>query len=329
MKRIFLFFVILIYTLCTIFFIGCNNNSSTPPDTPSHTCEASTNIVYRENNNKLSIGYACTTCNNVCQAQREIDVDYVIKTNDYNVNSILSNVKSGDVIVFKSGRHFSQLSTQLNNVKIYGETGTILYGLNTGNLTNVSIENVEFESSTELKENIDGLSFINCKFSYGILCEYLIKNLSFDSCNFIDITSTQETAIKLITYENFTITNCVFDRIAYNAMQIGVSASGTCNIYNNTFKNVRSRVIYLISVENLSTCNIENNIFYSHHDNYIDDESLDNSGCKKSSGVYVHTKSSTGTINIGVNTWELIPDYDAKYITPIASYNYNQQLALF
>lgn len=328
MKKIILFICLSTYLLCSYSLVGCQNSNNNSSVTPPHTCDATENIVYRESGGTLSIGFPCKTCNEICKLKEKVNADFIINKTDYNIDSILSNAKFGDVIVFKNGKHTSQLTTSLSNVKIYGETGTILYGLYSGNLTNVQIENIEFESSTELKDNINYLTFKNCKFSYGILCESLIKNISFESCKFIDITSTQETAIKLVNYENLNVINCLFENIAYNALQVGVTASGECNIKENIFKNIKSRVIYLISVENLTACNIVNNIFYDHHDNYTEDESFDNSGCKKSSGVYVNSKSYIGTINIGINTWENIPSYDIKYITSIANYNQSVQLQL-
>lgn len=329
MKRIFLLFILSILFLNLYNLLGCNSNNTNGLNTPNtHTCEATDNIVYREQDGILSIGFPCKTCNKICETQEELEADFIINTTDYDIDSILSNVKPEDIIVFKNGKHSSQFTAQLTNVKIFGETGTILYGLNNGNLTNVKIENIEFESATELKKNIDGLTFTNCKFSYGILCEFLIKNISFESCKFIDITSSRETAIKLVNYENLSVKNCYFDNIAYNALQVGVTANGHCNIYGNTFKNIKSRVIYLISVDTLTECNIVNNIFYDHHENYINDESLDISGCKKNSGVYIHSKSSHGLINIGINTWENLPDFNVKYIVPIANYYFNEQLKL-
>ncbi|MBE7083161.1 MAG: hypothetical protein E7373_00990 [Clostridiales bacterium] len=332
MKKLIIALCFLIFITNSHLLVGCNNkdkdnNSQTNPPAPSHTCEANYNITYREANGILTIGYPCKTCNKIFDPQSEITADFVIKTTDYNINSILSAVKPGDVIVYKSGKHSSDLQVSLNEITIYGETGTILNGLKCGNLTNTKIENIEFESHTELKTDVNGLSFKNCKFSFGVLCESPIKNISFDRCEFIDITSSKETAIRLYNYDNLTVKNCVFENIAYNAMQVG-KGKGNCQIYGNTFKDIKSRIIYLIEIDNLSSCVIENNIFYDHHQNYVPDESYDDMGCKKETGVYIYTKSSSGVINIGINTWENIPEYSIEFITPLAVYNYNEQIKL-
>lgn len=324
------FFILLTSTNILIACNTQNNDNTTPPTYPqpsTHTCEANIEIAYHEQDGKLLIGYPCKTCNKIFEPQSEIVTDFIVKPTDYNVDSLLSNIQPGDIVIFKSGRHVSQLQTPLNGVMVYGETGTVLSGLNCGYLKNVIFENIEFESSTELKNGIEGISFKNCKFSYGILCESQIKDIIFESCSFIDILSTKETAIKLLNYENLTVKNCLFENIAYNALQVG-NAKGICQIIGNTFKNIKSRILYLIKVENLSSCIIENNIFYDHHENYVPDEAYDELGCKKETGVYIHTKSTSGIINIGVNTWENIPIYSVEFLTPIANYNYSEQIQL-
>ncbi|MBQ8374248.1 MAG: hypothetical protein IJX98_01580 [Clostridia bacterium] len=309
-------------------FAACEDTSNGEKDSPAHICDFSSDVIYKERNDQFYIGYPCKICEEMNTVTDVLDVNYVIKTTDYNLNQILSNVKSGDVVVFKSGRHTSDLSLPLDGVTILGETGTILYGLNTGNLTNVTIENIEFESSTTLNNNIDGLIYKNCKFSYGVFSEATIKNVTFDSCVFKDLTSPKETAIRLTDYENLTVKDCVFDNVAYNALQVGLNCSGNLLISGNTFRNIKSRILYLISVAQLSSCSIIDNVFYDHHSNYIEDESYDETGCKKNSGVYIHTKSPSGVLNVGVNTWENIPLDDLKYIAPIAEYDPTQQLSI-
>lgn len=331
-KLIFLLCVLILLTSTNILF-ACSKQSEdniTPPTSPqpsTHTCEANIEITYHEQDGKLLIGYPCKTCNKIFQPISELVADLIVKPTDYNVDSLLSSIQSGDIVIFKSGKHVSHIQSPLNGVSVYGESGTILNGLKYGNFTNVIFENIEFESSTELKNNINGITFKKCKFSYGVLCEYPIKNITFESCDFIDIVSTKETAIRLYNYENLTVKNCLFENIAYNALQVG-NATGNCYIYGNTFKDIKSRILYLIYVENLASCIIENNIFYDHHDNHVPDESYDEMGCKKETGVYIHTKSSSGVINIGVNTWENIPTYSVEFITPIANYNYSEQIQL-
>ncbi|MBQ8658663.1 MAG: hypothetical protein IJ506_05965 [Clostridia bacterium] len=325
-----LLITLLVFIVCIPLFTSCQDTSNGSKKEPNaHICDFDSNIVYKERNKQFYVGYPCKLCDEINTVKDVLSVNHVIKTTDYNPNQILSNVKSGDVVVFKSGRHTSNLSLPLDSVKILGETGTILYGLNTGNLTNVTIENIEFESSTTLNSNINGLTYKNCKFSYGVFSESPVKDVTFDACAFKDLTSPKETAIRLTDYENLTVKNCIFENIAYNALQVGLNCSGSLLISGNTFKDIKSRVLYLINVKDLSSCSITDNVFYDHHSNYIADESYDETGCKKDSGIYIHTKSQSGVLNVGVNTWENIPLHDISYIAPLAEYDPTQQISMF
>lgn len=311
---------------------GCFSCGETQAESqsPSHACEFGMNIVYKEVDNKLYIGYPCKECEKVNTIADVIEVDCVIETSNRNPDTLLADVKQGGVVVYKKGNHSSNVSKPVEGVTVYGETGTVLYGWNVSNLTDVTVNNVKFEGGVTLRSGIKGLTYENCTFSCGVVSQGLVEKLTFDACTFRDITTDKETAIRVAQYKDLTVKNCVFDNVAYNALQVGqTSAQGEVLVQGNIFKAMKSRVLYFVDIAGLISCVIENNTFYNHHDNYVENENYDMHGCKKENGVYIYTKSTTGTLTIGVNVWENIPLDDYKYIAPIASYDVAQQRSIF
>lgn len=297
---------------------------------PSHTCMFGTDIVYKEVDNKLYIGYPCKECEKVDTVADVIEVDCVIETSNRNPDTALAKVKQGGVVVYKKGKHSSNVSQPIEGVTVYGETGAVLYGWNGSNLTSITVENVKFQGGVTLGNDIKGLTYKNCTFSCGVVSQGVIERLSFDKCVFQDITADKETAIRVAQYKDLTVKSCVFDNVAYNALQVGgTSAQGIVLVQGNTFKGIKSRVLYFVNIAELTSCVVENNIFYDHHDNYVENESEDVNGCKKENGVYIYTKSTDGILTVGVNVWENIPLDDYKYIAPIASYDMAQQHSMF
>ena len=131
--------------------------------------------------------------------------------------------------------------------------------------------------------------------------------------------------MKIQEYNGLTVKNCTFENVEYNAMQLGNNvANGVVVIDGNIFKDIGSRVIYLVYIDGLTSCTIENNLFYDNTDSLLLPGDLDD-GIKKESGIYIHSKSTMGNLLVGKNFWEEIPDCDTLYIAPVANYNANEQ----
>ena len=208
-------------------------------------------------------------------------------------------------------------SVSLNGVTIYDgvkdftieKVNFALKGIELGRAENVNIKNCGFS----LNANIINLS--GCT----------VTNLVIDGCFFVNISNSLTSAMKIQDYDGLTVKNCTFENVEYNAMQLGNNfAGGVVVIENNTFKDIGSRVIYLVYIENLVSCTIENNTFYDNIDSLLLPGATDD-GIKKENGLYIHSKSTTGNLLVGKNFWEEIPDYDAIYIAPVADYDIIEQ----
>lgn len=252
----------------------------------------------------------------------------------------LKDIKAGDTILLTDGKHDEvDLTSKYEGVYIKGTEDALIENFNiTAN--NITIEdlticgNVDKLTGIICLADIENLTVKNCLFmDNGAITNngiserdaVSIKNLVVDGCVFEDVA---DTAIRITKYNNLTIKNCTFDGVGYNAMQVGEHANaGEVKISNNIFDRVKSRVVYLVRVDNLTSCTIENNIFFNHHGVYVENESLDTSGKRKTNGVYICTKSTTeNKITVGINNWVNIPEDSNKYISTPIDYNPSIQL---
>ena len=197
---------------------------------------------------------------------------------------------------------------------------------------NFTLEKIKFYETGVTFGEVENVCVKNCTFSLtGKIqggTENIVKNLIIDGCEFKNISDGLASAIKIRRYEGLTVKNCVFDGVEYNALQVGHEfAGGAVLIENNIFRNIGSRVIYLVTVEGLSSCLLRGNKFYDNTDALLSVGDIDD-GIKKSSGVYIHTQSKEGTITVGENYWENIPNDNVAYIASVAYYNKTEQKSI-
>lgn len=318
--------LILATSLC-LPILGCGpsqeeNGGDNPP---AHVCEYDRTIIeYKEKDNKLYIGNPCS-CGELDLIEEAVDVDQVITlAPDY------TEVNDGDVVVFKSGIVGNvKIASNASNVRLVGENGAKFFGLSVENVKNLTIENLIVTGTYKMTlGNVENVTVKNCDFSemaglHGLKSKP-VKNLSVLDCTFKNLNDSKLiSAISIPDYDGLTIKNCEFDNVEYNALQVGnYSAKGDFLLKGCSFKDIGSRIIYLVSVKDLTSCVIAENFFYDHHDNYMVG---DPEGIKKSTGVYIFTSSSEGTITIGVNSWANVPTFEKKYITLLATYNMEEQ----
>ncbi len=212
---------------------------------------------------------------------------------------------------------FSEDSVSVNGVTVYDGVKDltvegITFGINgveIGRAENVAIVDCDFT----LNANITNLS--GCT----------VTNLEVINCRFTNILNNLTTAIKIQEYDGLTVKGCTFDNVEYNAMQVGHNvANGVVRIEGNTFKNIGSRVIYLVEVKNLLECMIIGNEFYDNTDSLLLDNEVDDE-IKKKDGIYIHSKSTSGNLIIGQNFWEIIPAKNWRYIASVAQYDVSEQ----
>lgn len=152
---------------------------------------------------------------------------------------------------------------------------------------------------------------------------FRVVNVTDGDVVYENFTITGSSAMTITQYDGLTVNNCIFKDVGYNALQVGEKHNaGKVYVTNNVFNNMRSRVVYLVRVDNLQECVVEGNVFYDHEHVY----SPEDDGPKKPNGAYIHSKSTSGTIKVGVNTWENVPKHETKYIAPIAEYVFENQL---
>lgn len=259
--------------------------------------------------------------------------DAVVVTNNTELNLALQNVTEESEIVLQTGEYKRFTVKKMDypvtliakeNVKINGLTiadgvkdftidGAIfnLIGVTLGAVENVTIKNCEFSFAAQ----IGGMSG-------------LVKNLTLEGCKFVNVRDNLTSAIKILKYDGLTVKNCDFESVEYNALQVGVDgATGIVKIEGNTFKDIGSRVLYLVSVENLTSCEIVGNKFYDNSDSLLLDGERDD-GIKKEDGVYIHSKSKTGKLDIMQNYWETIPVDSTLFIASVANYDASEQLLI-
>lgn len=284
-----------------------------------HEFKADGAITYRLENEEVYTNEVCLACGK----NRKIENAKVYSANK--VNTALAEASDGDFIFLKRANYgFFTLAITAKNCHIVFENGSSasFFSLPT-KLEGVVIEGVSIVGSFIIGDEMDGLTIRNFKFSGNSVLGYSlasgsndekwIKDLVIDNCRFINISAGQGgklTAIKVGNIENLTLTNCLFDSIQYNCIQVPggeapsadfpngkPSLKGSVVITGNTFKYCEVRILNLNRVH-ATSCDISGNTFYLHDFDW--------------NGAYIDTDTGAYGVVIGVNTWEVIPEPSEK-----------------
>ena len=248
----------------------------------------------------------------------------------------INRSKSGDTIFLKAGTYgalefMSHKGDDFGNISIVGEDNVTVKAI-TLNVhqdyapDNLLIRNINFVGGPDFGGvssyiEINNLTVKDCSFSGHAnlsVATNFANNLVVDNCTFTNVESSNSslTAIYVQKVNGITVKNCYFDGVQYNALQVGSSElKGAVSITGNTFKNVNSRVIYMLKTAGVTSCNISNNKFYSKE-----------TTLNKSDGNYV--KTGEGNVVVGVNYWETIPEADELYFTEGVTYLPSEQKQL-
>ncbi len=247
----------------------------------------------------------------------------------------LSTFKQGQKIILKANSDFAQeISIPSNDyaTKIIAEANVTVKNVKIGaNVSDVSIENVNFYGTGLVLNGGSNITIKDCKFTgtafiTNTVVGAVVTNLTVKNCEFKDLQNPNGeaiTAIRVRSFNGLTVEGCTFDNVQYNAIQIGAnSASGLVTIKDNTFmSNIGSRFIYVVGLP--TRCVVEGNYFYQNLDSYADPED----GAKKSTGVYIKypaESSYESTLQIGKNSWQMIPAHGDRISFDVtAAYNYD------
>lgn len=335
-------FLILILTALSLAFcvsaVACTTPENSDENGGGQVCQHQYTSGYFLEDNKMYIGEKCSICDEIKKENAQvIEVDVVIAEN----NNKMSSVNSGDVVAFKKGAYNTVTAKRNVESVIYiAETGVTVNSINAtyskATYENFTVLGHASENAFNFPYDVSDVTVKNCYFTeyggiYSRSAGIKITNLTVDNCVFKDITAglsedeKRDSAIVITRYDGLTVKNCSFENVSYNAMQVGEHENGgEVLIENNVFKNMGSRVVYLVRTDRLTDCLVAGNTFYNHDHVYSDPEA----GHKKDSGIYIHCKSETGIIKVGVNTWETVPEFDRMYIAPVAEYNQQEQLVI-
>ena len=244
----------------------------------------------------------CTLCD------QQVKVKGQVVGGQSEVAPALHNAEKGDVIYLKKSRYILiNVLRELEDVTFYAEDNTSVDEVKLapdGQIKNITFRNIDFITSTgglTMMSDIDGINVIDCAFEGGVQFADSasgspeIKNVNIQNTSFTKIANGHKlTAVRIKKVENFTMTNCTFDEVEYNAIQIGgTKLTGRVTIKGNSFRETVSRVIHLANNE-ITSCDISDNTFYSNMD------------FEEASGRYVH--GYNGNIVLGMNRWEIIPE---------------------
>ena len=274
--------------------------------------------------------FGFSACNFLSYDTKENNSSISVK-NDIELKNALENLKEETDIVLKTGNYKNLTISKLEYpVKIIAESGTRVKGITImDGVKNLTIQGVDFDITGIKLANVENVTISNCSFflasNIASQTGSLVKNLIIKDCIFTNIMDSLTSAIKILQYDGLIVENCEFDGIEYNALQVGnENALGKVIIQGNSFRNIGSRVIYLVSVEKLISCEIVANKFYDNTDSLLLEGQQDD-GIKKEDGIYIHSKSESGNICIGQNYWEIIPEKTDLFIVSIATYEISEQ----
>ena len=277
--------------------------------------------------------FELSACNFLSRDTSKSDIAVSVK-NDIELKNALTNLTKETDVIIKAGNYKNLTIPKLKYpVKIIAEDGTRINGITImDGVKDLTIKGVSFDISGIKLANAENITISNCNFSLASNivgqtgCS--VKNLIIKDCSFTNIMDSMTSAIKILQYDGLIVENCEFDGIEYNALQVGnENAFGRVIIQGNTFRNIGSRIIYLVSVEKLVSCEVVANKFYDNTDCLLLEGEQDD-GIKKEDGIYIHSKSETGNISVGQNYWEIIPEKSNLFIVSIATYEENEQLLI-
>ena len=185
----------------------------------------------------------------------------------------LSAANDNDVILLKAGDYdaVNIFSVAANNVTILGEDGAVVYGLTFvgADVSGLTIKNVTFATNLNFNASVSGITIEECTFNTdACITEPDNGGIVITDINIFDTTfegnlDGTDSAIKLATINNLTVTGCTFTNIDYNAIQV-YYPGGTVLIDGNTINNTGSRVFRFTNVTGDIT--ISNNTIVSTGD---------------------------------------------------------------
>ncbi len=321
---------------------GCGTPSEQPPITHNYSLEWSYDDEYHykkctdDNCDSVDEKTEHEVENGVCKICGYIS-DFVAVTPD----SLSDELKNSQKKYFKlsSGDYRNIYVSNKSDITLYSEDGariTTMLTL-TGTKSNITLKGLNFDSvagwsGVEILGKTNGLKIEDCTFNgdsqiVSIGVENEITDLVIDNCEFTEISGSNLSAVKVQTVTNFTVKDCNFNKVQYNAMQVGeLKLEGNITVTGNTFKGIKNRILYFVAPSEDVVWDISGNVFYE-------------CGSGKDDGNYI--KVGGATITVGVNTWEVMPDLVTYYFvrtitengqtintTEGISINFDEQLSL-
>lgn len=284
--------------------------------------------AFIESGTQVKYVKTCKDCKHV--SENDVISNSVIKITPANAYSVFSNIESGQILYFTAGDYGKYtISNSVSNVVIGGSAQASVQKITiTGACNNLKFTQLNFDGTVqydglEMLNTVNGLMVYNCTFKTGSqICSlqygqnkdvrYDITDLVVEDCKF-NITVTNVSAINIYKLTNFTLRNCDFEKVKYNAAQVGNTyLNGNITIINNIFNDIGSRVLYFVKAESINECDISGNYFANNED------------CDKSDGKYVNAGGSV-YVEIGVNHWEMIPENNSTYFKGSTQYVYQEQ----
>ncbi len=236
-----------------------------------------------------------------------------VTASEDNYRTVLKSLNDGDIVGLTDGQYGAFTLENVKNVTFIGLGEDVIFSdnvyINMGN-ENITFKNLTFKGGVtnktgfEINSAIDGLTIKDCIFKRysqirAISQTEKVKDIVIENCTFTDIQdgSGLVSAINVYLVENFTLKNCSFDNVEYNAVQIGnYGITGKIMVTGNEFVDIGDRILYFVSVSNITESDISGNYFEN------------NSDCVKSDGQYIKVSTGeTDCIVVGQNTWAEIP----------------------
>ena len=296
---------------------------------------------YKEVDGKVFKTAKCNSCQKTLTVGEEFSVFAVADdANDLVMAQSKPNFIANPVVLLKAGNYQTLQITSYYGATLICEEGVVAEKLIVHEgVSEVLIDGINFSAT----ENTGGVSFggetadvtiKNCTFTGNAKISNMSggKNINtvIEKCVMKDLFygDSVYTAIIIYRYSSLTVKDCVFDGIGYNVLQIGnKDRGGNVLVTGNTFKNVGSRVLYFVNLTGVLSCTVTGNYFYDNTDCVLVDGETDQTGLKKSSGVYIYAGGGTA-VDVGVNYWETVPEKDKKFITLNCNYNPVEQLLI-
>jgi hypothetical protein len=271
----------------------------------------------------------CKYCKKI--SSQDVIYSNVVVVTPENAETVFASIESNQALYFAEG-DYSKLTIEnaVNNVVIGGSEKAFVERITiAGQCSNIKFIGINFdgdaqEDGVNLKNEISKVLVYGCSFEGGsqVYSNYfdsnhvhLIRNVKVEKCYF-NITAQNTSAINISKIENFTLTDCHVEYVAYNVIQIGhLILAGDINITNNVFESAYSRMIYLVGggAVTLGKCEISGNYFGRNED------------CNKETGVYLMV-GCADNITVGVNSWASVPENDDFYFYGNIDYVEEDQL---